>query len=204
MNKRHFFSVNIIFLILLTIILMPLKEKSLGHLIKLVMVHASLIQISLAILLINAIIAIVAFFYKTDILTRVVKIMMTYSVATWLLGFLGSVWVTKAAWGGIDWQEPRFMVSTQLLFILLPFWGLNLLINYDWLTRFTTAGIGIFAQFLIRLAPIKIHPENPIGMSDGYLFKFGFSAVLLVLTLWTSWLIYTSIKFKRMHEPEKP
>ena len=208
MNSKVYFQKNIKihlrFAILLFLILWPLKERSLGHLIKLVFVHASLIQISLALLLTNSFISIAAFFWKKESLTALTKILMHFSVLSWLAAYLGSVWVTKAAWGAIDWQEPRFLMSTQLLFLLLPYWGLNLIINYNWLLKFTSWGIGIFAQFMIRLAPVRIHPENPLGESESALMQWGFAAVLFLLSLWFFYTIHSLYRRKllRMEQDE--
>ncbi len=191
--------VHLLFAVLLFLLLWPLKEASLGHLIKLVFVHASLIQISLALLFINSLISIAAFFWKKEKLTALVKILMHFSVWGWALAYLGSVWVTQAAWGAIDWDEPRFLASTQLLFLLLPYWGLNLIINFDWLLKFTSFGMGIFAQFLIRLAPVRIHPENPLGQSESWLMQWGFASVFFLLSLWFLFSIYSIYRRKLLN-----
>jgi hypothetical protein len=194
---------HLLFFALLIIILWPLKEASLGHLIKLVFVHASLIQISLALLLINSFISAAAFFWQKEKLTILVKILLHFSVWSWAIAYLGSVWVTKAAWGAIDWDEPRFLASTQLLFLLLPYWGLNLIINYDWLLKFTSIGMGLFAQFLIRLAPVRLHPENPVGQSESWLIQTGFFSLLFLLSIWFFYTIYSIYRRKLLRYGEK-
>ena len=190
--KTQDIIVNALVIFAIVLILLPLKEVTLGHKLKWIAIHVALTQAVLFLLAFNSFAALLSFFKFKNYLLNYLKVSVPLAVAGWTVNYLLMLWVTRITWGGFDWQEPRMELSTQLLFLLLPYLGLNLLIGYTWLLKYTTLMLGIFAQFLIRFAPVINHPADPVGTSDDASLGVFFVSLIflfIVLIFYDSWLL---------------
>lgn len=183
-------GVNILLLIFILIAVFPLRDAVMGDRLRWIALHAGMTQGVLFLLGINALAAILSFFPRFRYFSAAVRTTMVSSTFFWLVNYLFMLWVTRITWGGFDWQEPRMETSTQLLFILLPYCALNLLINYDWLMKYTTAAMGIFSQFLIRTAGVVNHPEDPVGMAGDAELSIRFASLSVLFSLF---FVYNSL-----------
>jgi|GEM_PF-3584921 len=172
-----------IFAVIVGGILRPMVDRSMGTLLRWIAVHAALTQTALFLLALLSLTALCSWFFMKARLLSLLKLSMVYTTLIYSLNYLLMLYVTRISWGGIDWQEPRMLVSTQLLFILLPWLGLNLLINYSWLIRYSSLALGFFAQFLIRSAPVVNHPLDPVRAGGEAYLAVGFPALALLFTV---------------------
>ena len=196
-NAKQDILINVLIIFAVILILFPMKEVSMGGKIKWVALHVALTQAALTLLAVNSVVAFLSFFKFQKKLTRYVQANMVFSVVLWGITYATMLWVTRITWGGFDWEEPRMLASTQLLFILLPYLALNLLINFDWLMRYTTVAMGIFAQFLIRFAPVVNHPADPVGKAENIVLSMQFGGLVLLLiflVMYDSMLLTTKNK----------
>ncbi len=199
-------AINILMLLLFAVLLIPLNEVTLGHKLKLIAIHAGLNQTALFVLGLNSLLVLISWIFPREMYARLIKFGMAYAVFLWILNYSVMLLVTRLTWGGFDWNEPRMAASTELLFILLPYIGLNLIIGYDWLIRFTTLMMGIFSQFLIRFAPVVTHPADPVGAAADPRLRFHFIALsflILVFFLYNGWILFRSYYSLNQHKEAK-
>ena len=165
------------------VLLRPMVDRSMGPLLRWIAVHAAMTQAALFLLGLLSLTALLSWYVMKARLYALLKTMMTAVTLLWILNYGLMLYVTLISWGGFDWQEPRMLVSTQLLFILLPWFGLNILIDFPWLIRYTSFALGIFSQFLIRSAPVVNHPLDPVAAGGEASLAFGFSALTVLFTV---------------------
>ena len=86
-------------------------------------------------------------------------------------------------WNGIFWDEPRSVVQFQTLaaFIIAQ-------VAIQWLPWYRVRGlvVGVTVVVIltvIRLAPLVLHPENPIGTSNSSGIQFTFLILFVLSTL---------------------
>ena len=106
------------------------------------------------------------------------------ALATWLVYSLTSMIATYLTWGVlIAWNEPRVVVSGQVLAVALLVAGVNHFVAHPRFTAASNLLLGGLAWWLTRRAAIVRHPFDPIGASDSAAIKGFYLALLLACLL---------------------
>jgi hypothetical protein len=188
MSLSKFFSRNslsflfLVSLCFLFVLYFSPEEKTLGAGIKSVYAHVALIWTGMLGILIAGVLGIaLAIFNRQKIYAWMMAIGWV-TLGVLILSAIVSLIAQIINWNGIFWDEPRSVVQFQTLaaFIIA-------LIASQWLPWLRVRGlvVGVTVVVIltvIRIAPLVLHPENPIGTSNSSGIQFTFF-VLFVLSM---------------------
>jgi len=169
--------------VFILLILMP-SEKDLGGVIKLVFLHASLVQTGLLGFAVAGILGLYYLIRKKDSICSWCLAVQKTSVIIWILYIVSSMVVTYLAWGiAIAWDEPRVQASAEILLVCLVFLGVTIWVHNKVFTALANIILAVLAWFLVKSALIVQHPFNPIGTSDSLAFKIYFIMIFVIVLL---------------------
>lgn len=159
-------------------------EENLGTTIRLVYLHAALVQIGLLAFAAAAIAGAVALVHRGVAAETWSTSLQRTAVILWILYALSSLWVTHEAWGQwVAWDEPRTRASAKILGLCMVFLVLSLWVDRPRFTAFANVLMGFTTWVLVKTARLLRHPDNPIGTSDHAEFKLVFTLILVVALL---------------------
>lgn len=177
-------------LFLVLVFALPPEEK-LGGVIRLVYVHAALVQVGLAAFAAAGLAGAWALLQRKPGPTAWSISLQRTAVILWVLYALSSAWVTHEAWGQwIAWDEPRTRASVRILGLCLAFFAISLWVGKPRFTSIANVVMGVITWILVKTAHLLRHPENPIGTSDHSSYR-----VLFVLLLCVTFLM--GVQFAR-------
>lgn len=165
-------------MLLAVILFLTPTERTLGMMVKPVLLHGALTYIGflfffifgssgLAYLIINK-------QWLFDLATRSFRISLIF----WIVDFLIWVPVTYMLWGNI-FQEPRAIAFVWVMLFLGLCYLVSLIVENHKVMSLIYAVLGMVITFLFSGLKIVLHPQNPVEAS-GVTFKFFFGGVLLV------------------------
>lgn len=108
-------------------------------------------------------------------LWRLVSIALLFWVASLGLGFP----VMKMSWGGVLWNEPRLLMSMEIVFLLLVVWVVGLLVENRRVLAFAALAAAVAMVALLLMTSGAFHPDNPIFGSGSPRFIVSFAALLV-------------------------
>ncbi|MEK7439505.1 MAG: hypothetical protein AABZ78_01790, partial [Chloroflexota bacterium] len=170
-RKFLVFLFLLFFCFLLVLYLAP-EEKTMGAGIKSVYAHVALIWTGMLGMLIAGVLGIaLTIFNRQKIYAWMMRIGWV-TLGVLVLSAIVSIIAQIINWNGIFWDEPRSVVQFQTLaaFIIA-------LIASQWLPWLRVRGlvVGVTVVLIltvIRIAPLVLHPENPIGTSNSSGIQF--------------------------------
>ena len=157
-------------------------EKSLGHVIKAVFIHAAMIRCGLLALAGAGVFGVFDIIRHSQRSFLFCRSAQYTALALWILYLISSVLVTYLAWGiPIAWAEPRTQVSLLILFVLLLSFLITQLLNHYLIIDFINIFLALFSWIAVKKAINIRHPFDPIGSSDVLLYKISHLIILFVL-----------------------
>lgn len=108
-------------------------------------------------------------------LWRLVSIALLFWVTSLGLGFP----VMKMSWGGVLWNEPRLLMSMEIVFLLLVVWVVGLLVENRRVLAFAALGAAVAMVALLLMTSGAFHPDNPIFGSGSPRFIVSFVGLLV-------------------------
>lgn len=83
--------------------------------------------------------------------------------------------VMTMTWGGVLWNEPKLLMSAEVVTVLLLAWGVGLVAERPRLTAALALASLIVMVVLLAITPGAFHPDNPIMASGDvrYIGTFG-------------------------------
>ncbi len=170
-------------LFVLLLFLIP-PEARLGGVIRLVYLHAALVQVGLVAFGAAGIAGLWALADRRSGATAWSDSLQRTAVILWVLYALSSAWVTHEAWGQwVAWDEPRTRASVRILVLALAFFAISLWVRKRWFTAVANVVLGTITWILVKTAHLLRHPENPIGTSDHDSYRLLFGLLLAVAFL---------------------
>ncbi len=157
-------------------------EKTLGSVIKLVVLHGALVQAGLFGFLAAGLLAAIYLLTRRQEAIAWCEAVQTTTLAVWAVYALSSMAVTYLAWGQlVAWDEPRVRASAYVLILAVA--GLLLV---RWVgDRVFTSLVNLAAAgavfYLVKGANVVRHPLDPIGTSPSLLFRLIAPALLLIV-----------------------
>lgn len=93
----------------------------------------------------------------------------------WTLSLSISFPVMRSTWGGVLWNEPKLLMSAEVVSSLLLAWAVSLLVGRARVTAVLAFVAALVMVTLLVVTPGAFHPDNPIVSSGdlGYIGTFG-------------------------------
>ncbi len=182
-SRKFPFFISLLFLCFLLVLYLAPEEKTMGAGIKSVYVHVALIWTGLLGLFIAAALGFTLAIFNRPGLHAWMQRIGWVTLGVLLLSAIASIVAQIINWNGIFWDEPRSVVQFQTLaaFIIAQ-------VAIQWLPWYRVRGlvVGVTVVVIltvIRLAPLILHPENPIGTSNSSGIQFTFLTLFVLSTL---------------------
>lgn len=169
-------------LIALILIFLP-AEKTLGEVIKLVYLHAALVQSGLLLFMAAGVLGLADLIKAKNRLYAWASAAQKMAIIMWALYMLSSMIVTYLSWGvAIAWEEPRVQMSIRIMVIAIVFFLVSIWLKNRKISDIINMITAILVM-LLSLTTVNIrHPNNPVGTSDSFLYAISYYFVL-ILTL---------------------
>jgi hypothetical protein len=87
--------------------------------------------------------------------------------------------VMKMSWGGVLWNEPRLLMSMEIVFLLLVVWVVGLVVENRRVLAFASLAATVAMVALLLMTSGAFHPDNPIFGSGSPRFIMSFVALLV-------------------------
>lgn len=110
-----------------------------------------------------------------SVLWRLVSIALLFWAVSLGLGFP----VMKMSWGGVLWNEPRLLMSMEIVFLLLVVWVVGLLVDSRRVLAFAALAAAVAMAALLLMTSGAFHPDNPTFGSGSPRFIISFAALLV-------------------------
>lgn len=157
------------------------EDRTLGVRTRLVYLHGALIVASLLLYGTAAAAALVFLLGRNERAFRVATGTWVAATAVNAVSFPTGLYAARVIWGGLPWDEPRFLTNAAMLLVSLLVVGVVLLsANRRGVAILYASAAGLFAV-MIRQTGRILHPVNPIGRSDSWAIKLSFLALLLLV-----------------------
>lgn len=91
---------------------------------------------------------------------------LTLGTGFWLASLVISFPVMIRSWGGVSWNEPKLLMSAQIVGGLLIAWAVSLVVDRPRVTAVLSVVCAGAMGVLLVVTPGAFHPDNPI-MSSG-------------------------------------
>jgi hypothetical protein len=91
---------------------------------------------------------------------------LTLGTSFWVASLIISFPVMIRAWGGVPWNEPKLLMSAEIVAALLIAWAGSLIFDRPRVTAVLSVVAATLMGVLLVTTPGAFHPDNPI-MSSG-------------------------------------
>ncbi|MHB0979497.1 MAG: hypothetical protein ACYC5Q_05360 [Thermoleophilia bacterium] len=96
----------------------------------------------------------------------------------WTLSLTISFPVMRSTWGGVVWNEPKLLMSAEVVSTLLMAWAVSLLVGRSRVTAALAVVAALVMVALLVVTPGAFHPDNPIMSSGDIRFVGSFAALV--------------------------
>jgi hypothetical protein len=175
------------------LILITPPEATLGDGIKIVFIHAALIQTGIVGLVVAGLIGIVVLATAHAEIDRWMRSIAIVAVVFYAAGVITSMIAAKVNWGNVFLQEPRMAASLNtlalaLIILILTMW-LESLPGGVRITGVLQAGLAVYLIWSILFTPLLLHPRNAIGTSTFPALRWSFYGLLALCVGAAGWAI---------------
>jgi hypothetical protein len=202
MLKHHRLLLFIATLVLIGIVtLLAPIEKTLGTTIRMVYLHGAWVWTAIIALGLSALVGLLALLLGKDNLHAWSQALGRTWLCFWLTYLPMSLWVQMLTWGGVMWDEPRWIIPLRLGIAGLALQAGLSLVNKK---IFTSAANAVFAVVLglsLFTAPTAMHPDSPIQNSDSSAIKLYFALLLTLILLAAAQVAYEFYRRRRRNAP---
>lgn len=157
-------------------------EKTLGGVIKVVLLHGALVQVGLFCFIAAGLLGTLYLATRWDEAILWCEAAQKTALAVWAAYAVSSMAATYLAWGQlIAWDEPRVRTSAYVLVLALACLALA-----GWVRdRVFTALVNVVSAgavfYLVKGANVVRHPLDPIGESPSLLYRLAFPALFVIV-----------------------
>ena len=127
-------------------------------------------------------------------LWRLVSIALLFWAASLGLGFP----VMKMSWGGVLWNEPRLLMSMEIVFLLLLVWVVGLVVENRRVLAFAALAAAAAMVALLLMTSGAFHPDNPIFGSGSPRFIISFVALLVGMLAVATGVVFRAAVERRL------
>ncbi|MFN8443446.1 MAG: hypothetical protein U0175_21900 [Caldilineaceae bacterium] len=171
-------------------------ERTLGDVIKLVLLHGALVRVGLIAFALAGALGAICLFTTQPHWLRWCQATQVTALLFWLGNVISSSIATKWAWGEwIAWSEPRVWATIHITWMALACLLLTRWVNQRSFTALANLAVAGISWGLIKGATLVRHPFDPIGSSNVWLYQalYGAMVILLLVAGWqfARWLQYS-------------
>ena len=157
------------------------EEKTLGPVIKVVLLHGALVQAGLYAFLVAGALGLVYGAMRSEDVLLWCKAVQHTAVVVWGAYVVSSMVATYMAWGQwIAWDEPRVRASAYVLGFGLAALALAWWVGDALFTALLNAVTAVVVWYLVKGAGVIRHPLNPLGPTTADVFRMVTLALLAV------------------------
>jgi hypothetical protein len=172
------------------IVLVSPEEKSLGSGIKSVYVHVALTWMGMLSLTVSGAFGLYGLFFGNKKIYRLVFIAFGVSIAFYILGYFASMISSYINWGGVPFQEPRFISSLNVIIAAILSGGLMFIVPWERFKSALAALPIVFIFWTLQTDRMALHPDSavetaPLGIRLSF---YGMFLISFLFYLW--WLFY--------------
>lgn len=192
--------------LILGLLLVP-PEASLGDLIRVVYLHGALLRAGEAAFAAAGFAGVLYLLTRREGLASWSWAFLKTAALVWCASFAVSTWVTVAAWGSVNWSEPRFLASGQVLAATATALALGLMVERPQVKAALGIGTSLFVAVQLSTAGLMLHPDNPIGASSSaglrahYLVVAALAVLLALEIAWSLWRGASPAERSQDHQP---
>ena len=99
----------------------------------------------------------------------------------WTTSLILSFPVMIGTWGGVLWNEPKLLMSAEVVSALLVVWAVGLVVGVPRVIGGLAVAAAVMMGVLLAVTPGAFHPDNPIMNSGDPLFVASFLLVAVGL-----------------------
>lgn len=170
-----------ILVILILLFLLP-PERTLGDVIKLVLLHGALVRVGLIAFALAGVLGAICLVSAQPQWLRWCQATQVTALLFWLGNGISSSIATKWAWGEwIAWSEPRVWATIHITWLALACLLLTRWVNQRSFTALANIAVAGVSWGLIKGATLVRHPFDPIGSSNVLLYQALYSAMVIML-----------------------
>lgn len=195
--RTHLLSLLTPLAILLLLFLLP-PERTLGDVIKLVLLHGALVRAGLIAFTVAGGLGLLCLVSTNPAWPRWCLAVQVTALLLWLANMISSSIATRLAWGEwIAWGEPRVWATIHVLWLAVACLLLVLWLDHRLFTGVTNLIVAGLTWGLIKGATLVRHPFDPLGSSNSVTYQAMYVAMVVVLLVigWqcARWLRRTSL-----------
>jgi hypothetical protein len=179
-------------LMLILLFLLP-PERTLGDVIKLVLLHGALVRAGLIAFAVAGGLGLLCLISSNSAWPRWTVATQVTALLLWGANVLSSSFATRLTWGEwIAWSEPRVWATLHVLWLSAACLTLVLWIDHRLFTGITNLVVAGLSWGLIKGATLVRHPFDPLGTSNAITYQAMYVAMVVVLLVmawqWARWL----------------
>ena len=96
----------------------------------------------------------------------------------------------RMTWGGVLWNEPKLLMSAEVVSTFLVAWAVSLLVGKPRVTAGAAAVAAAVMAVLLVVTPGAFHPDNPIFRSGNARFIGSFLLLAFGLMLLAGGIVF--------------
>jgi hypothetical protein len=139
-------------------------DATLGGDIRAVFFHGAVTWTGIVMAVCAGVVGLGALVLGWDVPTRVWRL-LTLATVFWVLSLSLSFPVMRMTWGGVLWNEPKLLMSAEVVSTFLVAWAVSLLVGRPRVTAVAATFAAAVMAVLLVVTPGAFHPDNPIFRS---------------------------------------
>jgi hypothetical protein len=175
------------------LILTP-PEQTLGDGIRIVFIHAALIQTGAVGLVVAGLAGLAALVTGREDVAAWMRTIAPIAIGFYIAGLVMSVFAAQMLWGGVFFEEPRYQLSLYAIglgtiLVVVAIWMRDLP-HGNRIAGGLFAGLAAYLIYALATTPMILHPSNPVGTSSSPLIKATFYGLLGASLLAAGWAVW--------------
>lgn len=165
-------------------------EQTLGDGIRSVYVHVALTWTGMAAWVAAGLLRIAALFPRFRALESWAQTTAGVGLAFFVAGFAMSMVAANVNWGAVTWLEPRARTALNVIALALIVQILNSWLSLPGVRALLSAGLVAFVVWSTLVAPLVLHPRDPIRTSSSTAIQMTFLGLFVICCLGAGWIVW--------------
>lgn len=170
-------------------------EKTLGNIAKFIYLHAALSWVGIATFSVAGVVAAAFLLSRKNVIFVWADAFEKTALLLWSTHSVIGMISMQIAWGGIFWQEPRFLTATLILLVSLALYSIARAFSKPLLSAVIYLTIAAATWGLLLNSERVFHPANPIMGGQSLNIKL-YALIITALLLLASFTIAYRFKEK--------
>lgn len=158
-------------------------ERTLGNIAKFIYFHGALSWVGIATYTLAGLLGVLFLLLRRETVFIWSDAFERTAIVLWFAHFVIGMVSMQVAWGGIFWQEPRFLTATLILLITIALYTAARAIGKPWLSSVLYVAAAVTTLGLLLNSGRVFHPTNPIMGGQSISIKFYAAAITGLLMI---------------------